>query len=56
MASQRYHHHRPHKPWGRRANLELAATIIVLVLLVGLIVLFLFVYHDFPLRPGSVAP
>jgi succinate dehydrogenase hydrophobic anchor subunit len=45
-----YHRNRPRNPWGRKAGLEMMATAVVIVLLVGVIVLFLFVYHDFPLR------
>jgi succinate dehydrogenase hydrophobic anchor subunit len=45
-----YHRNRRRNPWGRNASLEMVATAVVLVLLVGVIVLFLFVYHDFPLR------
>jgi succinate dehydrogenase hydrophobic anchor subunit len=45
-----YHRKPRRSPWGRNASLEMVATAIVLVLLVGVLVLFLFVYHDFPLR------
>jgi hypothetical protein len=45
-----YHHRRPPRPWGRHAGAEIVATIVVLVAVVAVLALFLFVYHDVPLR------
>ena len=45
-----YHHRRPRSPWGRHAVLEMVFTAVVLAVVVGVLVLFLFVYHDVPLR------
>jgi hypothetical protein len=49
---QRYYHRRP-REGGRRAKLELALTIIVVVAVIAAILIFLLVYHDFPLRLGE---
>jgi hypothetical protein len=45
-----YYHRRPPRPWGRNARIELVATALVIVIVVGVLALFLFVYHDVPLR------
>ena len=45
-----YHHRRERSTWGRRGTLEMAVTIVVIALVLAMIVVFLFVYHDFPLR------
>jgi hypothetical protein len=47
--SMPYYHRRP-RPWGRNARVELVATALVMVIVLGVLVLFLFVYHDVPLR------
>lgn len=44
-----YHHRREHS-WGRNARLELIMTAVVIVVVLGVLALFLFVYHDVPLR------
>jgi hypothetical protein len=41
---------RQYRPWGRQATFELVITALVLVALIATVVVFLFVYHDFPLR------
>jgi hypothetical protein len=45
-----YHHRRRREPWGQHALLELFLTVLVLAVLVAGAIVFLFVYHDFPLR------
>ncbi len=47
-----YHYRRPRDRSGpgRNPRLELAVSAAVLLVVVALIALFLFVYHDFPLR------
>jgi hypothetical protein len=44
------YHHRQQKSWGRNARAEQIATVVVLVLLVAVLVVFLVIYHDVPLR------
>jgi hypothetical protein len=44
------YHHRREKAWGRRPKVELAVTAAVLVVVVGALIVFLFVYHDLPFR------
>jgi hypothetical protein len=39
-----------YKPWGRQARFEMAITIAVLLAIIATVVIFLFVYHDFPMR------
>jgi heme/copper-type cytochrome/quinol oxidase subunit 2 len=50
MAAQRYHHRPDRKPWGPHPVLELVVTAVVLIAVVAVLIVFLFVYHDFPLR------
>jgi heme/copper-type cytochrome/quinol oxidase subunit 2 len=50
MPARHYHNRRRNRPWGRNATLEMVITGAVIVLLVALLVVFLFVYHDLPLR------
>ena len=45
-----YHHRPQRKTWGRNPTLELVVTAIIFALVVGMLVLFLFVYHDLPFR------
>jgi hypothetical protein len=35
---------------GRNPRLEMAITVLVIAILVGTVIVFLFVYHDVPLR------
>jgi hypothetical protein len=49
---QRYYHRRQ-REWGRRAKLELTLTIVVVLAVIAAILIFLLVYHDFPLRLGE---
>lgn len=44
------YHHRRQRSWGRNAGLELVLTALVLIVVVGVLALFLFVYHDLPFR------
>ena len=45
------YYHRPRRePWGRYARFELVLTVLVLVVVIGVLALFMFVYHDVPLR------
>jgi hypothetical protein len=44
------YHHRQRKDWGRNPRAEQIATVVVLALIVVALVVFLFVYHDLPLR------
>lgn len=48
-----YNHRRQRNPWGSNATLELVVTAIVFVVVVALLVVFLFVYHDLPFRLSS---
>ena len=41
---------RRYKPWGRQATLELVVSAVVVVVIIATIIIFLFVYHDVPLR------
>lgn len=50
MPRQPYHHRRERKPWGRHATFERVVSAIVLLALIVVLILFLFVYHDIPLR------
>jgi hypothetical protein len=46
----RYYYRRPRDRRARHPRLELIATALVVVLLIALLVTFLVIYHDFPLR------
>ena len=50
MALSPYHHRRRRTPWGRHATLEMVLTIVVVFLVIAVLVVFLFVYHDLPFR------
>jgi len=54
MASRHYFSRRPGNIPRRQATLELVVTAFVFVLVVVALVIFLFVYHDFPLRISGV--
>ena len=47
-----YHSRRPHT-WGRNARIEVIATVVALALVIALLAVFLFVYHDIPFRLGG---
>lgn len=53
MANGPYNHRRRRNEWGRNATLELIVTALVFVMVVGLLGVFLFVYHDIPFRLSS---
>ncbi len=42
--------HRRQRNWGRNATLELVLTAVVVIVVIGSILVFLFVYHDLPFR------
>jgi hypothetical protein len=46
----RYYSRKPRSEWGRHAKVELAVTIIVIAVVIGAILVFLLVFHDFPFR------
>lgn len=48
----RYYHRKP-REWGRHARFELILTIVIVVLVIATILIFLLVYHDFPMRGGE---
>ena len=50
---QRHYYYKPRREWGRRAKLELAVTIVVIVAVIATLVIFLVVYHDLPFRLGE---
>jgi hypothetical protein len=50
MPSRRYYYRRPRDPRGRNPRLELALSVLVVAVMVGALLVFLLVYHDFPLR------
>ncbi len=39
-----------HRPWGPQARFEMIISAIVLVLLIATVLVFVFVFHDFPMR------
>jgi heme/copper-type cytochrome/quinol oxidase subunit 2 len=39
-----------YRPWGRQATLEMVVSAVVLILLIATILVFVFVFHDFPMR------
>ena len=39
-----------YRPWGRQAKFEMAITVFVMLAVIATVVVFLFVYHDFPFR------
>jgi hypothetical protein len=45
-----YYYRRPRERSGRNPRLEMALAAIVLLVVLGVAFLFLFVYHDVPLR------
>lgn len=45
-----YHYRRPRERPGRNQSLETAIAAVVLLILIGGAFVFLFIYHDFPLR------
>jgi heme/copper-type cytochrome/quinol oxidase subunit 2 len=47
-----YHSRRPHT-WGRNARIEVIATVVVLAIVIAILAVFLFVYHDIPFRLGG---
>jgi len=47
-----YHSRRPHT-WGRNARIEVIATVVALAIVIALLAVFLFVYHDIPFRLGG---
>ena len=47
-----YHYRRPPRP-SRNPRLDLFLTIFVVALVLGVLFLFLFVYHDVPLRTSG---
>jgi heme/copper-type cytochrome/quinol oxidase subunit 2 len=47
-----YHSRRP-PTWGRNARIEVIATVVTLAILVAIVAVFLFVYHDIPFRLGG---
>ena len=49
---QRYYSRKP-RGWGRRAKVEMAVTIVVIVAVIATILIFLLAYHDFPFRIGE---
>lgn len=50
MTSKHYHSRAPRRSTQQTTNLELLATGLVIATIIAALVLFLFVFHDFPLR------
>jgi|GEM_PF-6084840 len=50
MPPRHYYYRRPREGRERNGKLELVVTVVVLAVLIATLVVFLFVYHDFPLR------
>jgi heme/copper-type cytochrome/quinol oxidase subunit 2 len=44
---------RPTNGWGRNPTLELVTTAVVVLAVIGMLVVFLFVYHDLPFRVST---
>ena len=53
MPARHYYNRRRRDTRGRNATLELVVTVVVMALLVVGVLVFLFVYHDFPFRIGG---
>src|SRR5205823_15123433 len=51
--ARHYYNRRQRNPRGRNPTLELVVTGVVMALLVVTVLVFLFVYHDFPFRLGG---
>lgn len=39
-----------YKPWGRQAKFEMLISALVILAVIATVIVFLFVYHDFPFR------
>jgi hypothetical protein len=50
MSPRHYYYHRPRSRNRGNPRLEAIVSAAVIVLIVATVVIFLFVYHDFPLR------
>jgi heme/copper-type cytochrome/quinol oxidase subunit 2 len=47
-----YHSRRPHT-LGAQRRIEVIATVVVLAIVIAILAVFLFVYHDIPFRLGG---
>jgi len=50
MASKHRTRRKQYRPWGRQAGFEMIVSAIVLVAVIATILVFIFVFHDFPMR------
>jgi hypothetical protein len=50
MATKHRTRRKQYRPWGRQERLEMAISAVVLILVIATVLVFIFVFHDFPMR------
>jgi hypothetical protein len=50
LASKHRTRRKQYRPWGRQATLEMVISALVLIAVIATLLVFVFVFHDFPFR------